>query len=721
MNGTVRSSRPPGFSTRRISWTRRTGSTACSSTSVQRMASSLASSNGRSTPLNQTCARLSSAERPLVSTSTPTYSQCANIASYGRRPQPTSRTLLPGASELANCETEERMSGGIEASLKQEARASAAKSADAVMLSCLDVMVAMLVVLTSWLLLGALLVGIGLVVERAVVGRAPAPHAETVWMAFWMGWAAVIGGLQILHLWLGVGWIAFALIALVGVAGLVVHRALVAEPLRATWRRRPLMVALGLVAIWLADRALGPPIGDTARNLNAVMWNVAHPIVPGLANLHGRLGFNNAAQLWAALLDATFWPHRSFHLANGILVCTWMFRSVDAVISVVVERAQLTRSTVFSLVIAPVLVTMATTLHELRISSLETDVPPALVALALAAVFIRRLDARDQRPGDVAYEWAWSATLLGLMVCLKLSNVVYAAVAWSLLSLFYWGATPAAARWRSALFAIALPAIWIGVWIVRTAILTGYPLFPAGALPLPVDWRLPEPARLLEVEGIESFFMPPVALAMERYPGDWFRPWLIWQATRCPELVLLPTLLATATLPLLVRLRHAAGEFLRGALPLIIAAVVAIAFWLATAPHPRFAFWMFWELLALALAALGPAAARRWRPTTVLLCWAPVMLFPMAHRVAAFLTIGQHDNAAAVLFIPPGPDHGFHPAPTVTLMPRTTRSGLTVFVPPDQDCWEGQLLCAARWVDDLALRKPGRVSDGFRRDGETPH
>ena len=61
-------------------------------------------------------------------------------------------------------------------------------------------------------------------------------------------------------------------------------------------------------------------------HLQAVQWSTHYPAVPGLANLHYRLGYNNSVHLFAAYTDA-FWEGVAAHIANGFLLlvvlCQW--------------------------------------------------------------------------------------------------------------------------------------------------------------------------------------------------------------------------------------------------------------------------------------------------------------------------------------------------------------------------------------------------------------
>jgi len=52
----------------------------------------------------------------------------------------------------------------------------------------------------------------------------------------------------------------------------------------------------------------------------AVRWIQTFPAVPGLANLHGRFGFNSSAFLCIAALGQGPWKDLGFHLFTGFML-----------------------------------------------------------------------------------------------------------------------------------------------------------------------------------------------------------------------------------------------------------------------------------------------------------------------------------------------------------------------------------------------------------------
>jgi hypothetical protein len=186
-------------------------------------------------------------------------------------------------------------------------------------------------ILVTWLILILALLGIGLMVRRAFN---LAMTTEGLFGSFWLGLALTVLLLQLWHLVLPITAVTLTVVLALGFTGLALN----GSDLRAWWtpaRRRvspALLVAIGIGVFWLANRSMDTvAAGDTGMyHYPMVMWAKEYPIVPGLANLHGRLGFNGSGLLFAALADVGPWAGRSTHVVNGlflaVLLASILFR-----------------------------------------------------------------------------------------------------------------------------------------------------------------------------------------------------------------------------------------------------------------------------------------------------------------------------------------------------------------------------------------------------------
>jgi hypothetical protein len=584
--------------------------------------------------------------------------------------------------------------------------------------------------LLTWAGVMACLVGLGLL-PQWVFGLRKQANGDWLFRAFWMGFATTIAFLQVWHLFAPVnGWATLSLTA-AGALGLFLYRRCLLHWLvTAITKHRWTALFITLASVWLADRCLGtmdPNCDSMGYHLHVVHWLHSYAIVPGLGNLRSRLAFNNASLLWPAVLETGFWSGRSWHIANGVLLLALMWRGIASLASVAKPRgggkpAHRFHRVFEAMMLAP-LVSQAVSLLDLRISTVDTDATAAYACTAGAILMLRLFSQRA--PGRALdYQLLAVAVLFSLTVSCKISLAVFCAAAWAIAFFWWWrlrsraGGSGVAGRGAMACVIVAASALIIGGWLVRGAILSGYPLFPTRVLALDVDWRMPVPDV---VETSRAIFQwakgrPLFDKLWPNYP-HWSLPWLLWQVTRSPELILAPALLAAAALIHLLRSRsHTRSAQARTAMLLALTAVPAIIFWITFAPEPRFGFVYFW---IVAGAFVGACAAsmtlsqwqrRRQAMVAVLVALA---LMPLAHRVAAYAYLHDAGSAAQTLFIGPGPDHGFHPIAPPPTRPDKTASGLEV----ERDAAAGVGYAPLFYVDafnpGLNLRKPGNVSAGF--------
>jgi hypothetical protein len=572
-------------------------------------------------------------------------------------------------------------------------------------------LLAMAAVLTCWTALAFLFVGLGLLVPVGWKGREW--DADRVIASFWLGWLVAIAVLQAWTLAAPVA--PWSLPFLAGLAALALWcrgAGLAGALVKGVRRRRWTAAAVALLAVWLSNRALGPPVGDSGLyHLGVIRWLASHPTVPGLANVVRQFGFHHPSLLWSAALEVGPLWGRSSHLAMGLLVAAVGARGVLG-LARALRPGEARPVDLFAALLLPVVVGHAVTLHELRLSGPDPDTAAALTGLAAATALVAALTG----PEDAS---AWPNRLTALLLAtlaslLKLSLALFGA---GLVLVAAWtgrrDSDPAARRralavWLGLALLLAMP------WLARGVRLSGYPFYPSGLFPAAVDWRLPEPDRLRLLQDLVGS-LPPVVDQLRSAGDSWVQPWLVWQATRIPELALLPAALTALGLALL---RGAAPGPARRALWILAAGLPAVAIWVTSAPHPRLAYGVLWACAAAAITAAGSGdlagtASRRRALLAALLLALPA--FPALHRIAAWSWLGEPARAVEALLLGAGGDHGFHPTPRMEAGHCVTASGLSVGVPVGDDkIWDSPLPAATRCDPGLALRRQGDLGQGFR-------
>ncbi len=585
--------------------------------------------------------------------------------------------------------------------------------------------------LGTWGAATLVLVGIGALLD------APRRTGHATWRdlftRFWVGLGGAILVLQAWHMAWPVDGRVVYLLAGIGLAGLWRVRRH-APSVVAGIDARAALVAL-LLVLWTANRALGPTtLFDTGMyHQPVVAWTNAHAIVPGLANLHGRLGFNSASLLFASVFDLGAFDGASLHLANGLLYAVLL---VDGVCAWCASRRVL-HPRVYDLFSIAILPNVVHGLLRQDVRSLSTDAATGAVLFASMRLLFDHLAHLPPAGIERARRVATILFVFTTAVTIKLSGAVLAATGALLASwtLRERASQPRIAVWRLAL-GISPAVVLIALWLVRGVVLTGYPLYPADLLPFPVDWRVSAEQLAAEAAWIE--------MSARNLNSNVILPGLSWIGPWARGVVIRGDLFAQLTVPVLLCVIVAGVAWVRrdrltrlpwspGWQRVAIPLGLSLAFWLITAPHSRMAQGMLWSAAAIVLAwwscaaASGYAGLPRARLGAVV---GGIILFLVLKQVAGAAARAEtRAMVAALAALVTLPDDGrwMAPVPAPQLVPDTIGGALVVHVPSENNaCWNTSLLCTPHPSSTLRLRRPDLPYDasiryGFRSEGARWH
>jgi hypothetical protein len=578
----------------------------------------------------------------------------------------------------------------------------------------------------TFLILSAAFAGIGLVVCRAFGLRTL--NIDDCFLAFWVGFSVVILYLMMWNFALPVRLVTLLFVLAAGGAGLVWNwEALTRIFDNESWRPSLLLMLIsGLASFWVANQCTaGFQSWDGALyHLQSVKWAKAYPIVPGIANLHGPLAFNNSSSLYDAMLDSGWWEGGGYHIANGLLLFVFVLQAMANGARLGCGGSSAATSRLYSFLL------LAPALHLVRnhdISSYSTDVPMTLVLLATSAKMYDLVSARasqeftpEDRYGIVAL-----AILFASAVCIKLSVGVFAIVAMPIAIYLWWVHRPRqeTGLMKTLVWSLVVIFAFAVVWIARGVVMSGYPFFPVSVAQFPVEWRAP-----VEHADAEYAFMSFTEREFSWTIGrDWFRHVIFGN----PYAVFVPFCVAAFALFVLFVCRVFRYEARKGPKTtwwMLLPVVVAIGAWGWSVPATRYIVAVWWTLACVCLCEcqrevwphLGITARRLAISGCIVLGISPPLVEP------AFAAIRDGQGAVlAVLhynFVRPEPNLWVHPmAGQAVLTPFTTRSGLVLNVPNNprlpQGCWDAPIPCTPNPAPNLQLRRPGQVEEGFRLDG----
>ncbi|HXO41187.1 MAG TPA: hypothetical protein VN999_07065, partial [Thermoanaerobaculia bacterium] len=546
-------------------------------------------------------------------------------------------------------------------------------------------------VLLAWLGLWILFGGVGYGMLRAVCPGHPEGMAAGV--APWLGYAGAVLLLQLWHLFLAIDWRALATLSALSLAGWLTTLGTRNRPDRP---RLPLAarILVAVALLWLADRAIGPFMSYDGANyhLQTIRWNHEYAAVPGLADLNPNYGLAGSSLLVPALLECGALQGRGQHFVLSFLIAL-LFVQVCAGVARILNGRAPTASHAAALVL---LFPLVVQLDDDAVATYNTDVAVSVViyaAILLACADLGRAapTTGETRPG-ISPELFAAFSLLAVAPCLKATCGVFAAATWLGLALVVvFADRPSAVR-------RLLPAVVVALcaavpWLIRNAILTGYPLYPLPLGALQADWRLPRHHLDGQLWFTQSYMRTPGAweLMVEQRGFNWLPYWLWFELRTAVFEILIPIALVLILAGIwlvarkrLMRQRATAGY-------LLYPVALAIAAWFLVAPAVRFGRFMFWSAAALLAAAVLPAplqALQRRRRAAALLMTAwvlgPLLLqtyFVVKHRQGGGALAAVRDR----FIVRPGPDHGLHPLLQVAMRSVGSCNGLVVHRPDAPD------------------------------------
>ena len=586
----------------------------------------------------------------------------------------------------------------------------------------------------TWALLLAVIIGIGLLFQRLM--RLRKVDSTRVLMAFWTGYGLVVLFLQIWHLAFPIQWPALVVVSIPGVIGFVAHARLLIGWLRGIWASRKIVVLLTvLLVLWTANQCSGPCnlFDSKVAHFNIVRWATEYPIVVGLGNLHDRLAFNHSSLLFSAMLEVGPWYRRAFHLSNGLLWIVLAFQGILGARRLFASSPRWRAVGLFE-----VFMLVAAFMWRYHLPTHSSTFPVSVLLLVAASALFRFLLDLEPDQATRNYDVIFICTTLAAAVCAKVTAAGFAlAGCLVVMAVYVIRARRAGYSYvRTLALAAALPALMVVTLVARSVIVSGTIVYPSN-LGLDVPWRIPSwradrLGKLIQASswtgGRREIIVGALAEGVREegstFKWEWVVPWLTCRRTlqqAFSPLGFIPLVLAISWVVGRRKKPEVAGS--KAAWLLLVPAIVAIVFWLCTSPAPRHGGVLFWILS-------GTICGLLWRRQELNRKYAAVLVVVF---LGCCLFLLRYPKGSKIL-IGPGSEFGFHPAPVLKTVPYVTRSGLTIFVPPDYTtrttpytfasgrtidvpinsaCGDAPLPCAPYGTPSLRLREPGDMAAGF--------
>jgi|GEM_PF-5267213 len=572
----------------------------------------------------------------------------------------------------------------------------------------------MLLQLVHWVWVGLVSLGYGALLVPATEGAAG--NFKPIWLRSVTGilLAALVGA--VLHFFLPINvWVGLG----VGLAGIglgVFKKAY--SGLGHIGKEWPLLswVAVGLVGGCCLVKACAPSSYTDfgLYYIPTMRWIEHFPLVPGLANLHSRLGFNSLWHMACVVLNPFQFAFALDGLNEYLFLGTVVYFCIDPLANKQVPRRQI------ALGLSVLVLCVGYT--SFFLTSPSPDLAIIFVFWLLADVLLQARGAG--KAGVLAGVLAGSSGPAGLALPLFLATALVLVKASALPALVFVGLwVLAQPRWWLAWRLLLLPVCMLGVWVLSTWVLTGYPVFPA-PMHLPAAlvpaWQVPmayTELAYVEVKGFARYFIRTQPdLARYSYPMLATMPasqWLpLWASQKLPVDWGILALLAIGALSgawAFVRRRFSIAQK-----AMYVGLLAGLVFWFVTAPGIRFSVCYLVPMLMLAMLAgtKGKPAGGRFiksNPSHKGMFTNPVQLVMVA---LALLFVGQGIDMRVLR------SHKLAPAPWPTVATFASPNG-PYTVPAEvlleglhTQCWDAPLPCTEDVTHKIKQRGPS-LADGF--------
>lgn len=433
--------------------------------------------------------------------------------------------------------------------------------------------------------------------------------------------------------------------------------------------------------------------------LSAIRWAREYPVVPGLANLDTRLGFNQSLFLFVAFLAnlGNLGLERACQVANPIVVFISGWAVLDRLkLNLAMPKAR--RARLYAVLLLCPLFFLAS---HIWISAPTSDIAAAAFALPGALASLCCLEEILDQDAFHARNWILMLTVIeGTMTKLKLSYLILGGVAVGVVAIAFIF-IQRRQFYRLWIQTVILAAAVMLPWAARGVILSGYPFYPSTLIRFHTDWTVSREYADNDRDSIYSWAKwPGKSPEAVLQNGAWFGPWLQRNAED-PENIFLFRFLTAGLISTLFSLVIPMSRQQR--LPtalLMLPPALALFFWFKTAPDPRFAYAILLLIGVNGFYAAGSAISGFSAIRAAFYSWAVTL---------ASSTLIFTNQWPLISWCEKKFPQGF---PKAELEYHTTESGLQVGVANEQP-WDSGLVVTPYFDPKLALRGSG-LRDGFR-------
>ena len=373
--------------------------------------------------------------------------------------------------------------------------------------------------IAQWAVMFLVLIALGRIIRRVTNINTTESPLLTIWLG--------LGGLLLLsyitHWFIGLAAIpvtvALLLIAASTLLQLLPSRVAVVKNLFAIATSHKLLTGLMVFAVlWLANQTIGytSNYDSYLYHLSLIDYFADGHLIPGIANLDTRLGFQSSTYNIAALFQGGFWGHQGYRLANGFVLVLLIGESISRFVHL---KSRTPRLSDFVLIFGtPLLLGQVMGSADNWITSPSPDTATAALLLV---TFAYSFDAfKSYTLSD------YSSALILCAMSLTFRPLAIFISAFVILAFF------AAIVRKRVSFLQSLPSITLSGFLVLSYLLhnwitSGYFVYPTSLSLGQPSWKVPTDSLIGDQLWTESWakapgLSPDEVLGNQNWVGPWF-------------------------------------------------------------------------------------------------------------------------------------------------------------------------------------------------------
>ena len=342
------------------------------------------------------------------------------------------------------------------------------------------------------------------------------------------------------------------------------------------------IVFCGVFLLIFYAATLTPANADTGiYHAQMIHWIETYPAVPGLVNLHQRLGYDSSWLLANAIFSFSFLNIQSFHLLTGAFFLIMVGNFYQGIHELLGKKYSFSNFLKLGFFLCIFIFLFD------QISSPGTDAPATLLIWFLIAQSIQFL---ENLPEEQSLQSFFLVLLIFFCITIKISSAPLFLLALGLIIPLI-----RVKKFRE----IGLTALFSGIillpFVIRNIILTGYPIFPGFPIDLfNLDWKLPV-EKVKEESRVIHWFATLSNMSQGEFESlSWRDQTIQWFYNQLPRhKAILLFILASLPINILLCIFKEWRKFIKKNLDFWIVYLTIIAgsvFWFFSAPAIRFGY-----------------------------------------------------------------------------------------------------------------------------------